>query len=59
MKNNSYVAMQALNAIAALGKKAAPLKDKLKTLPAVDPNSPARVNKEYTTRLLEYFNQAL
>ncbi len=57
VKNGSYVALQSLNAIAALGKKAAPLKDKLKTLPAVDPNSPARVNKEYTTNLLKYLNQ--
>ncbi len=59
VKNGSYCAIEALNAIDALGRKAAPLKDRLKALPAVDPNSPARVNKEYTTRLLERLNQTL
>ncbi|MCC7174828.1 MAG: sulfatase-like hydrolase/transferase [Bryobacterales bacterium] len=59
VKNGSYCALQALNAIDALGPKAAPLKDRLKTLPAVDPNSPARVNKEYTARLLERLGRTL
>jgi uncharacterized sulfatase len=59
VKSGSYAALQALNAIDALGQKAAPLKARLKALPAVDPNSPARVNKEYTTRLLERLNQTL
>jgi arylsulfatase A-like enzyme len=52
VKNNSYIAMHALNAIDALGKKAAPLKDQLTGLTTVDPKSPARVNQEYTTRLV-------
>ena len=59
VKSGSYCALLALNAIDALGKKAAPLKDRVKALPAVDPNSPARVNKEYTTRLLERLSQTL
>ncbi len=59
VKSGSYAAIQSLNAIDALGKKAAPLKARLKALPAVDPNSPARVNKEYTTNLLAYLNQTL
>ena len=44
--------MHALNAIDALGKKAAPLKDQLAGLTTVDPKSPACVNQEYTTRLV-------
>jgi arylsulfatase A-like enzyme len=52
VRNHSYVAMHALNAIDALGKKAAPLKDQLAGLTYVDPKSPARVNEEYTTRLV-------
>ena len=48
--NHSYVAMHALNAIDAMGKKAAPLKERLKALPKSDPGSPERVRTEYTTR---------
>jgi len=59
VKSGSYAAIQSLNAIDALGQKAAPLKARLKALPAVDPGSPARVNKEYTARLLERLNNAL
>lgn len=33
-KNGAYVAMQALNAITALGRKAAPLKEQIRALPA-------------------------
>jgi uncharacterized sulfatase len=59
VKSGSYAAIQSLNAIDALGQKAAPLKARLKALPAVDPGSPARVNKEYTTRLIERLNKTL
>jgi uncharacterized sulfatase len=52
VKNSSYIAMHALNALDALGKKAAPLKDRLRSLTTIDPKSPARVNQEYTTRLV-------
>jgi uncharacterized sulfatase len=57
--NHSYVAMHALNAIDALGKKAAPLKERLKALPKADPASPERVRSEYTTRLLERLEETL
>jgi uncharacterized sulfatase len=57
--NGSYVAMQALNAIDALGKKAAPLKSQIAKLRALDPKSPARVNREYTTNLIERLNEVL
>jgi uncharacterized sulfatase len=50
--NGAYVAIQALNAIDALGPKAAPLFDFLKTLPRRDPKAPARAN-EYVPRLLQ------
>lgn len=53
-KNNSYVAMHALNAIDALGPKAAPLKAQIAKLSTTDPKSPARVNSEYTARLVEW-----
>jgi arylsulfatase A-like enzyme len=55
----SYVAIHALNAIDTLGRKAAPWKQEIAALPAIDPKSPARVNTEYTTRLLERIKQTL
>src|SRR5262249_8692244 len=58
-KNSSYVAIHALNAIDALGKKAAPLKEHLATLPLLDPKSPARVNREYAANLVKWLNTAL
>ncbi len=58
-KNNSYIAMHALNAIDALGDKAAPLKDQIAALTTVDPKSPERVNEEYTTRLVDRLKTAL
>ena len=58
-KSNSYIAIHALNAIDAVGKKAAPLKDQVAALPTVDPKSPARVNQEYTTRLIDWLKTNL
>jgi uncharacterized sulfatase len=58
-KNNSYVAIHALNAIDALGKKAAPLKQRVAALATVDPKSPARVNREYASRLVEWLQANL
>ena len=52
VENSAYVSMQALNAIKALGPKAAPLLATLKRLPAKDPAAPARANS-YVARLLE------
>jgi uncharacterized sulfatase len=59
VENGSYVAIQALNAIEALGKKGAPLKERLKALPTDDPNAPARVRSEYTRRLFERLDEIL
>jgi len=59
VKNNSYVALHALNAIDALGKKAAPLKSQLASLTTLDPKSPARVNQEYTKRLIGWLETRL
>ena len=58
-KNNSYVAIHALNAIDALGKKAAPLKEQLASLSTVDTKSPARVNSEYTGTLVNWLRTTL
>ncbi len=55
----SYVAIQALNALVALDKKASPWKEQIAALPIVDEKSPARVNKEYTTKLLDHLKQIL
>ena len=52
-KNGAYVAMQAMNAIDALGPKAAPWKDRIQALPLADPNAPERVRSEYIKRLSE------
>ncbi len=51
-KGDAFTAMAALNAIGALGEKAAPLAGALKTLPAKGPSPHARFN-EYIPRLLE------
>jgi uncharacterized sulfatase len=58
-KNNSYVAIHALNAIDALGRKAAPLKEQIAALSTVDPKSPARVNTEYTKKLVSWLQTTL
>jgi uncharacterized sulfatase len=51
-KNGAYASILTLNAIDALGDKAASLTDLLKTLPEQDPNAPGRANG-YVSRLLE------
>jgi hypothetical protein len=44
--------MLALNAVEALGGKAEPLKETLKTMPSKDPKAPGRANG-YVDRLLQ------
>ena len=51
-KNDVFTAMAALNAITALGEKAAPLAGTIATLPATGPAPDARF-KEYIPRLIE------
>ena len=51
-KNDVFTVMAALNAIDALGEKAAPLAATIKALPAAGPTPHARY-KEYPPRLLE------
>jgi uncharacterized sulfatase len=58
-KNNSYVAIHALNAIDALGKKASPTKGQVGALQNVDPKSPERVNTEYTKKLVNWLQTTL
>jgi uncharacterized sulfatase len=57
--NNSYVAMLALNAISQLGDKARPYGAAIATLTVVDPTSPERVNREYTTNLVNRLKATL
>jgi arylsulfatase A-like enzyme len=57
--NGSYVAMMALNAISNLGDTARPYKERIAALTIVDPKSPERVNKEYTTRLVDRLKEVL
>ena len=45
-KNGTYVSLEALNAIDALGAKAAPLLDALKAMPRKDPNAAGRASGE-------------
>jgi uncharacterized sulfatase len=59
VENGAYAAIQALNAISVLGRKAAPLKEQLAKLPLADPKSPARVSAEYTTRLVKRLSETL
>jgi uncharacterized sulfatase len=58
-KSNAYIAIQALNAIDAMGGKASPWKQEIAALPELDPKSPARVNREYTGYLLAWLKQTL
>jgi uncharacterized sulfatase len=58
-KNNSYIAIHALNAIDAIGKKAAPLKQQIAGLTTQDPKSPARVNREYATKMVDWLKTTL
>jgi uncharacterized sulfatase len=58
-KNNSYIAIQALNAIDALGKKAAPLKEKIASLTTFDPKSPARANNDAAANLVKWLGTTL
>jgi arylsulfatase A-like enzyme len=51
-RNGAYVAVLALSAIEALGEKAGPLKETLKTMPTKDPKAPGRANV-YVDRLLQ------
>jgi uncharacterized sulfatase len=52
-KSGAYLAMQALNAIDALGPNAKPWKVQIMALPAADTKAPQRVRTEYIKRLLE------
>ncbi|MFB3827264.1 MAG: sulfatase-like hydrolase/transferase [Bryobacteraceae bacterium] len=53
-KNGAYVSMEALNAIDALGKKAAPLKSAIEALPREDPKADKRVSREYINNLIRH-----
>jgi uncharacterized sulfatase len=55
-QNGPFASLEALTAIDALGPKAAPLLDFLKTIPATDPKAPAR-SAEYTARMLDHILQ--
>ncbi len=52
-RHGAYVAIQALNAIDALGDRAAGLVDAIRRLPTRDPNAPERAN-EYVPRLVQH-----
>jgi uncharacterized sulfatase len=56
-KTNLDVALTALNAIDALGRKAAPFKDKIAALPDSNPEIPAREN--YIPRLRDWITKKL
>ena len=51
-KNDVFTAMAALDALSALGQKAAPIAAQIKALPAKGPAPDARL-KEYIPRMLE------
>jgi arylsulfatase A-like enzyme len=51
-KNGAYVSLLALNAIDALGPKAAPLLDTIKSMPTKDPSVVTRANS-YVARLVQ------
>lgn len=51
-QNGAYVSMLALNAVDALGRKAAPLLETIRTMATRDPGAPSRANS-YVPRLVE------
>ncbi|MHC4520047.1 MAG: sulfatase-like hydrolase/transferase, partial [Planctomycetota bacterium] len=51
-KNGAYVSMLDLNAVAALGEKAAPLMETIKAMPTKDPRAVGRANS-YVGRLVQ------
>jgi hypothetical protein len=57
-KSNSYAAIHALNAIDAIGKRAAPFKAQIAGLPT-QIRSHRRVNEEYTTKMLTWLKGSL
>lgn len=56
-KNGAYISMMALNAVDALGKKAASLLPSIKSMPVKDPSAPARANS-YVARLVSSLTTA-
>jgi uncharacterized sulfatase len=56
-KNGAYISMMALNAVDALGPKAASLLPTVKTMPVKDPATPARANS-YVPRLVSDLTHA-
>jgi hypothetical protein len=51
--------MLALNAISNMGERARPYINQIAKLSVVDPKSPERVNKEYTTNLVNRLKATL
>ena len=58
-KSNAYAAIHALNAVSALGLKAAPWKGEMLALTGVDSVAPERVRTEYTPKLLKRLGETL
>ena len=58
-KSNAYAAIHALNAVSALGAKAAPWKDEIEALKGVDSGAPERVRTEYAARLVKRLGETL
>ena len=56
-KNGTYVSLEALNAIDALGAKAAPLLDALKAMPRKDPNAVGRASGEPARALADILRE--
>ena len=56
-KNGAYVSMLDLNAIAALGEKAEPLMETIKTMPTQDPSAVGRANG-YVSRLVKMLTES-
>jgi uncharacterized sulfatase len=56
-KNGTYVSLEALNAIDALGAKAAPLLEALKAMPRKDPNAVGRASGEPARALADILRE--
>jgi hypothetical protein len=59
VRSGAYAAVEALNAVSALGAKAKPWLDAILAMPDADPNAPERARSEYIRRMRELLEKTL
>lgn len=59
VRSGAYVAVEALNAVEAIGERAKPWLRRILALPNEDPNAPARVRSEYVRKMRELLQKRM